>query len=119
MNIRTITRRAASLTSLAVVTVPLVAAAQFGQNVVQRYNPPARDLPATILNIINFVLVLVGILALAYLVYGGFRYIASRGDETALEEAKGIITNAVIGIVVIGVAAAVVNFVIQAVLTGA
>ncbi len=79
---------------------------------------PAKDLPGAILFIINFVLVLVGVLALAFLVYGGFKYITSRGDETEVEGAKSIITNAIIGIVVIGIAAAIVNFVIQAVTGG-
>lgn len=96
--------------------VPLLAHAQFGQEVVQGYGAPARDLPSTILFIVNFVLVLVGILALALLVYGGFRYIASRGEDDEVQAAKSIITNAVIGIVVIGIAAAIVNFVIGAVL---
>ena len=96
--------------------VPLFVHAQFGQQVVQGYGAPARDLPGTILFIINFVLVLVGVLALAFLVYGGFKYITSRGDETEVEGAKSIITNAIIGIVVIGIAAAIVNFVIGAVL---
>ncbi len=91
----------------------------FGGGIVQGYAPPARDLPGTILGIINFVLILVGILALAFLVYGGFRYIASRGEDDEVEVAKNIITNAVIGIVVIGVAAALVNFVIGALLGGA
>lgn len=110
-----------------VLAGPLGAAAQFfgqpggdlGVGVVQQYAPPARDLPNTILGIINYALVLVGVLALAYLVYGGFRYITSRGDEGEVEAAKGIITNAVIGIVVIGIAAALVNFVIGGILLGA
>jgi len=93
--------------------------ADLGAGVVQGYAPPARDLPGTILGIINFVLVLVGVLALAYLVYGGFRYITSRGEESEVEAAKGMITNAVIGIVIIGIAAALVNFVIGAILFGA
>ena len=93
--------------------------ADLGAGIVQGYAPPARDLPGTILGLINVVLVLVGVLALAFLVYGGFRYITSRGEESEVEAAKGIITNAVIGIVVIGIAAALVNFVIGAILFGA
>lgn len=118
-----------SSTVLAILVLagPLGASAQFfgqpgsdlGVGVVQGYAPPARNLPATILGIINYVLILVGVLALAYLVYGGFRYITSRGDEGEVESAKGIITNAVIGIVVIGIAAALVNFVIGGILLGA
>ncbi len=110
-----------SVAFLTVSLLPIVAWAQdpLGGGVVQGYAPPARDLPQTILNVINFVLVLVGVLALAFLVYGGFRYIASRGEDDEVQAAKSIITNAVIGIVVIGIAAAVVNFVIGAVLVGA
>jgi type IV secretion system pilin len=71
------------------------------------------DLASVILNLVNYVLAIVGVIALAYLVYGGFRYITSAGNEETIEEAKRIIFNAIIGIVVIGVAAALVNFVIR------
>lgn len=71
------------------------------------------DLAQVILRLINYVLAIVGVIALAYLVYGGFMYITSAGNEEKVEAAKLIIVNAVIGIVVIGVAAAVVNFVIR------
>lgn len=73
------------------------------------------DLASVILNIINYVLAIVGVIALAYLIYGGFRYITSGGNEDTVSDAKNIIINAVIGIIVIGVAAAVVNFVIRGV----
>ena len=73
------------------------------------------DLASVILNIINYVLAIVGVVALAYLIYGGFRYITSGGSEDVIEDAKRIIINAVIGIVVIGVSAALVNFVVRAV----
>ncbi len=89
-----------------------------GLGTVQGYAPPARCLPCTILAIVNYALILVGVLALAYLVYGGFRYITSRGDSDEVEAAKGIIINAVVGIVVIGIAAAAVNFVVEGILIG-
>jgi heme/copper-type cytochrome/quinol oxidase subunit 2 len=73
------------------------------------------DLATVILNLINYVLAIVGVIALAFLVYGGFRYITSAGNEDAIAAAKLIILNAIIGIVVIGVAAALVNFVIRGV----
>lgn len=83
-----------------------------GIGVVQGYQAPARNLPLTILLLINYVLGIVGVIALAFLVYGGFLYITSRGDEGQVDTAKRVIFNAVIGIVVIGVAAALVNFVV-------
>lgn len=73
------------------------------------------DLQSVIMQVINYVLTFVGVIALAYLIYGGFRYITSGGNETNVEEAKSIIINAIIGIVVIGVSAALVNFVVGAV----
>jgi len=92
--------------------------AVFAQGLVGAPVPPGTaqgDLASVILRIINYVLAIVGVVALAYLIYGGFRYITSGGNEDTIEEAKKIIINAVIGIVVIGVAAALVNFVVKAV----
>ena len=109
------------LTLSILAALPLVALAQggdLGAGIVQGYAPPARNLPETIIGIVNFVLVIVGVLALAFLVYGGFLYITSRGEETQIATAKQVIINAVIGIIVIGVAAALVNFVIDAILLG-
>ena len=77
---------------------------------------PKGDLPELILNIVNVALLLAAVVALAFLVYGGFRYITSRGEERDVEAAKDTITYAVIGLVVLGIAAAIVNFAVRAVL---
>ncbi|TSC71941.1 MAG: conserved membrane protein of unknown function [Parcubacteria group bacterium Gr01-1014_38] len=79
---------------------------------------PKGYLPQLILNIVNVALLLAAVVALVFLVYGGFRYISSRGEERDVEAAKNTITYAVIGLVLIGIAAAIVNFVIDAVLGG-
>lgn len=52
-------------------------------------------------NIVKFILAIAFIIAVIFLVVGGFRYIVSQGNEEAVEKAKGTITNAIIGIVVI------------------
>ena len=70
------------------------------------------SLPQVIFDLVTYALILVGILALAALIYGGFRYITAMGNEEQINEAKKIILYAVVGIVVIGLAAVVVNFVI-------
>lgn len=105
-----------------------VSALLFGQNAhaqggfnsgsVPNVGLPAAPLEQLILNIINAALILAGVIALGFLVYGGFRYLASRGDETEVTAAKNTIVYAVIGLVVLGIAAAIVNFVIDAVLGG-
>lgn len=84
-----------------------------GQGFVAPPNPglPVSDLPSGIAGIIRVALLLVGVLALGFIVYGGFVYITSRGDEREVEAAKATITKAVTGIVIIGLAYAIVEFV--------
>ncbi len=47
---------------------------------------------------------IVGLLLLLYLLYGGYQYMLSRGDPKAIEAAKGVITNALVGFVIVFVA---------------
>ncbi len=42
-----------------------------------------------------------GLLLFAYLIMGGFSYLTSGGDPKAMEQAKGKVTNAIIGFVII------------------
>ncbi len=52
-------------------------------------------------DIILLALSIVGIIAVAFLIYGGFRYITSAGNDEVAESAKKIIQNAIIGLIVI------------------
>jgi len=79
---------------------------------------PRTELPDLILGVVNTALVLAAVVALGYLAYGGFRYITSRGEESEVTAAKGTITYALIGLVAIGIAAALVRFVVDAVTSG-
>jgi hypothetical protein len=54
-----------------------------------------------ILKIINIALAVAGLIAVLFLIIGGFRYITSAGNEETAEQAKKIIINAIIGVVVI------------------
>ena len=54
-----------------------------------------------IFKIINIALAVAGLIAVLFLIIGGFRYITSAGNEETAEQAKKIITNSIIGIVVI------------------
>lgn len=62
--------------------------------------------------IVNVLLFIIGAVAVIMLVYGGFRYVTSAGDSSAVTSAKNTILYAVIGIIVAILAYAVVNFVI-------
>lgn len=61
--------------------------------------------------IINALLALAGSAALIFITYGGFRYVTSAGNEEGSEQAKKILVNAVLGLVVIILAGAMVRIV--------
>lgn len=75
-------------------------------------NETTKDLLDRIQTIVNAFLVLVGITAAIYLVLGGLRYVRSDGDEGQAEQAKQTILYSIIGLILIGLSAAIVNFVI-------
>ena len=62
--------------------------------------------------ITNTILFLVGAIAVIMLIIGGVRYTISGGDSKQVESAKNTIMYAIIGIVVVILAYAIVNFVI-------
>ena len=68
--------------------------------------------------IINAALTLVGVISLAVIVYGGFRWMTSAGNEETVSEAKRTLTAGVIGLIIIIISWAVVNFVITRVVNG-
>ena len=76
---------------------------------------PNNGLYGVVVTLINVALTLAGLVAAVYLILGGIRYITSQGDEDQAETAKNTILYAVIGLIVIGLSAAIVNFVISAV----
>jgi hypothetical protein len=49
----------------------------------------------------NILLPVVGIITVVFIIIGGFRYITARGDEEAAASGKKILTNAIIGLVIV------------------
>ncbi len=74
--------------------------------VLQANNP---QLGPLIVQIINFFLGFVGLIAFLMLVYGGFRYLASAGEAEMAKKGKQTISYAIIGIVIIALSYAAVN----------
>lgn len=56
---------------------------------------------ALLIAVINWFLGLVGLLAVLMLIYGGFRYLTSGGNEESTTKAKNTIIYAIIGIVIV------------------
>lgn len=57
-------------------------------------------------------LFLVGVLSVIMLIFGGLRYIISRGESKAVESAKNTILYAIVGLIVAIMSYAIVNFVV-------
>ena len=66
-------------------------------------------------NIINVALGLLGIIALGIVVYGGWLYMTSRGNEEQMARARKVITNGVIGLAVILASFTIVRFILGAI----
>lgn len=64
-------------------------------------------------NIINTALMIVGILAVAMIIFSGIRYVTSSGNKQRVEQAKQILIYSITGLVVAICAYAIVNFVID------
>ncbi|MEX1997678.1 MAG: pilin [Candidatus Andersenbacteria bacterium] len=73
------------------------------------------SLSGAIQTIVNVMLMIVGVIAAVMLIIGGVRYIISQGDEDQTEKAKNTILYALIGLIVIGLSAVIINFVLGAV----
>lgn len=66
-----------------------------------------------ILGMLNVLLVPAGAVAFAALIYGGYLYMTSVGDESRSSKAKHTVFYAILGLLVIGIAGIVVNVVIS------
>lgn len=62
--------------------------------------------------LVNFIFILAIIAALIYLVWGGFKWLISGGDKTALQTARDHIVAAIIGLVIIFLSYFILNFIL-------
>lgn len=72
------------------------------------------NIAKTIQNIVVFFIVLAVIIALLYLLYGGIKWITSRGDKTEVEAARNHIIAAIVGLIVVFLAVFILTIVLVA-----
>jgi len=68
----------------------------------------------TIQNVVVFFIVISVVIALLYLLYGGVKWITSRGEKTEVEAARNHIMAAIIGLVVVFLAIFIISLVLAA-----
>ena len=69
------------------------------------------DLRQVAINVIKWVLGILGLVAVSFLIYGGVLWMTAAGNEERIEKAKRVIINAVIGLVIVLVSWAIVLYV--------
>jgi amino acid transporter len=72
---------------------------------------------AVIMNGINWILGFITVIAVLFIIYGGIQYITASGDENTMKSAKKTITTAIIGLIVAGLAFAIVTLVTSDIIT--
>ena len=80
-----------------------------------------RDLREGVMQIVRLLLGFLGIVAILLMLYGGFLWFTSAGNEEKVSQAKKVISAAIIGLVIIFISYAIAQFVINQLLvaTGA
>lgn len=73
------------------------------------------DLSTYITNIISIFLGLVAVVAVIFIIYAGIQLVTSEGEQSKMEKAKHTILYAVIGLIIIGLAAVMVRFTVDAI----
>ena len=76
------------------------------------------DLMGQANTIINVVIGVIGFVAVAFIIFGGFQYTTSAGDPGKVKRAKDTILYGIIGLIVAMLAYAIVNFVLSNVFKG-
>ena len=71
------------------------------------------DIQSRIIDILNVIIGLLSVVCVIVIVIGGVQYMTSTGDAGKVKKAKDTIMYAIIGLVVCGLAAVIVNFVVK------
>lgn len=71
------------------------------------------NLNSFITKLVNVFSVVVGVVAVVMIIFGGFRYITSGGDSGNISNAKNTIIYAIIGLVIVALAQFIVQFVLN------
>ena len=123
---------ALGMSAPAVVLVPATASAAINNNITQNLckgsNNAANDsnstscavsgngetdLKSIASKVVNIFSIIVGIVAVIMIIYGGFRYITSGGDSGRVGNAKNTLIYAIIGLIIVALAQFIVHYVLS------
>ncbi len=103
--------------SLVVLLTPIIVSAQLQPppNNFGLPGGPNSDLTTEVTDLVKLFLQIVGLIAVGFLIYGGFQYITSAGNDETAESAKKTIQNAIIGLIIIILSYTIVTVIINAI----
>lgn len=99
--------------SISFAQAPAAQSVDLGLQFAQDTGLSTTDIRVTVANIIRIAMGLLGIIAIVLMMYGGFLWMTSNGDQSKVESAKKVLINATIGLVIILSAVAIATFVIK------
>jgi len=91
----------AATVAIILLIAPAARAAEILPSCAKAGNCGLNDILLVAVNVADFILGIVGSVALLFFIYGGFVFILSGGNEKRVEEGKQILLNAVIGLVIV------------------
>ena len=110
-------RTAIVLATIGVLVLPIVAQAAVTpfsvEDVGASVGLESSDLKETVINIIQWVLGILALVAIVLIILGGVTWMTAAGNDEKVDKAKKIISAAVIGLIVVLLAWAIVIFVAQ------
>jgi len=104
------------ITSLIFLYLPFTVSAALIPECAKSGNPETGGICCALLMVINFsrmILGIVGSVALLMFIIGGFMWITSAGSSERVNKGKSLMTNTIIGIVIVAVAWFAVNFIVN------
>lgn len=64
-------------------------------------DPSLTSVGGIMTKLVPTILVVAGMVAVFFIIWGGFRYMTAQGDPKAIDSARGTITQAIVGLVII------------------
>jgi type IV secretory pathway VirB2 component (pilin) len=105
-------KKALPLSALALLVSQAAQAQVTFKNLGSTFGLGTSDLEQTVINIVQWALGLLALIAVVIIIVAGFTWITAAGNEEKISKAKGMITAAVIGLIVVLLAWAIVIFVV-------
>ena len=87
-------------------------ASDFVSDPTKQLNLPNPTIDAGAAKIVDIVFMIAGILAVIFIIVGGFQYVLSGGDAGGIKKAKETITYAIVGLIVTLLAFGIVHYVV-------